>query len=174
MSDVFRFSSLVFLVYISMREISPNPDNGSLEELEIAHKSTADRKMMRRLLAIKMLFLGVAAPIVAATFSVDHRTLHRWIERWNTYGLDGLATQAKASRSRALTPDQEATILDLLSHPKKGSVTHWTGRSLHGYLQDHHIAQLDYSTLIRFVHTNGFSLLVPHPQPVKQDMEERQ
>jgi transposase len=157
-----------------MREIRPNPENGDLEELEVTYKSTADRKMASRLLAIKMLFLDAPVPLVLATLSIDRRTLRRWIHRWNDSGIDGLATQPKPPRQRAVTEQQQAIILDLLHHPEKAGVTHWTGVSLHGFLTQENIAQLGYSTLIRLIHETGNALIVPRPRPVKQDPEERQ
>ena len=79
------------------------------------------------------------------------------VQRWNESGLDGLASQPKATRSRTVTPRQQAAVLDLLDHPEKAGVNSWTARSLHGYQTRENIALLGYSTLVRLIHESCYA-----------------
>ena len=57
--------------------------------------------------------------------------------------------------------------------PQSVNETHWTGRKFHGYLTTHCLLEAGYSTLMRWLHDEGFRLKVPRPWPDGQDEEKR-
>lgn len=59
----------------------------------------------------------------------------------------------------------------MILHPESVNETHWTGKKFHGYLTTHCQLEAGYSTLMRWLHDEGFRLNVPWPDG--QDEEKR-
>ena len=78
----------------------PNAENCSLAELETAAKAAASRRSHVRLMAIKTLFFGVSHDQAAGIFGITRRTLSRWIQQFNTQGIDGLIDKPRSGRPR--------------------------------------------------------------------------
>ncbi len=81
-------------------------------------------------------------------------------------GLQKVLGPGVLARSRQGEPMNIGT---LVLHPEKVNETHWTGRKFHGYLTKHCQEEVGYSTLMRWLHDEGFRLKVPRPWPDGQD-----
>jgi len=152
---------------------TPNGENGKLDELDIALKCAPTGRSRERLRAIKALLVGVDIEDVAKIFYVSSRTVLRWIRAWNESGVDGLIEKVREGRPKLIGADKAPLIVDLVEHPEHAHHEHWTGVKLHGYLRQELNLSVGYSTVMRFLHDQGFRLKVPQPWPDRQDEEMR-
>lgn len=149
--------------------INPSFENCTLQELDLAIGCVPTLKGHQRLLAMRMLGFGVARGKVAGILSITPRTLVRWIAAFNERGIDGLLDKPKAGRPPKISPEKTPGYRDLVEHPQKAGEYHWTAKKFHGYLRDTLQEQVGYSTLVRWLHDEGFRLKVPRPWPDRQD-----
>ncbi len=70
--------------------------------------------------------------------------------------------------------ESNTTLKDLIHHPDKAQMTHWTARKFHGYLRESLDLEVGYRTVVRWLHENDFRLKVPQPWPDRQDEKLRQ
>lgn len=151
----------------------PNPENCKHEELRLAITSAPTMRSRDRLYAINALMLEMDFSQVAKLFAVSERTLTRWVHAWNQAGIDGLIEHARSGRPRKIPQDRVSQIVNLVEQPGLADQHHWTGVKLHGYLRDELNLSVAYSTVMRFLHDQGFRLKVPQPWPDRQDEESR-
>ena len=147
----------------------PNPENCSLEDLEVAIRCTPTKVAHGRLLAIKTLLLGIDFDTVCRIHDVCERTLQRWISDYNEFGIDALLDAERTGRPRAIPKEQVEGLKELVENPAMAGYQHWTGRKFHGHLRDKLGIEVGYSTVIRFLHEQRFALKVPQPFPDRQD-----
>ena len=157
-----------------VRKKLPNPENGKLEELQLAVKCAPTTRSRDRLQAMRALLLGMDFAQVAKLFAVSERTLTRWIRAWNRSGIDGLIERYRSGRPRKIPEHRVSQIVTLVEQPEQADQLHWTGVKLHGYLRDQLNLSVAYSTVMRFLHDQGFRLKVPQPLPDRQDEALRQ
>jgi len=153
--------------------LQPNLENCSIEDLETAMACTPRMQDHHRFQAIKMLAIGVEHAAVARMFCRSRRTLTRWITLFNEGGIDGLLEKPKPGRAKKIDAKRSKKYRDLIEHPEKADQAHWTGKKFHGYLRDELHEDLGYSTVVRWLHDEGFRLKVPQPWPDRQDEEAR-
>lgn len=147
----------------------PNAENCTKEELDIAAKAAPTQRSYQRMMAVRALFLGIDHHQVAAIFSIDERTLERWVAAFNRQGIDGLIEKKQTGRPRKIPADKEASLEALVEQPALAGETHWTAKKFHGYLAEHMAIEVGYSTLTRWLHDKGFRLKVPQSWPLRQD-----
>lgn len=157
-----------------MQPIYPNPENGSLTEIEEGMRCSPDRQTFVRLHGLKLLLNGYSKEEVAKIESVTLRTIQNWINLWNEGGPDALKTGKRKGCPRKIPDELREPLCDLLRYPEKNGQTHWTLRRLYGYLKENVRIELGYSTLTRFFRQEGFRLKVPRPWPYEQDEERRE
>ena len=152
----------------------PNAENCSLAELDTAANAAISKRSHIRLMAMKMLILGITTLQVAALFNISLRTLSRWVKRFNEFGIDGLIEPPRSGRPRKIKPEQAAEYRDLIMNPEQADQTHWTAKKFHGYLTEHLQQEVGYRTVVRWLHEQGFCLKVPQSWPDRQDETKRQ
>jgi transposase len=152
----------------------PNLENASLAELEIACGAAPYRQGHDRMMAIRALALGIPPAQVALLHQVTPRTLKNWIGRFNARGIDGLIDRARSGRPVAIAAEHDQQLRELILQPDQAGVTHWTGKKFHGHLRDTLQLEVGYSTVIRWLHEQNFTLQVPQPWPDRQDEQARQ
>jgi len=152
----------------------PNTENCSLEDLQIAEKAAPTRRGARRMNAIRKIIEGWGHDAVADFNDITRQTLTNWIRSFNQKGIDGLVDQPRPGAPRKITVEQSQVYKDLIQHPEKVEVTHWTGVKFHGYLRNELGQEIGYSTVIRWLHQQNFTLNVPQPWPNRQDEQQRQ
>lgn len=156
------------------RQIYPNEENCSLEELEQTIKSSRLNRTAQRLLAMKSMMLGVDFSTTCKLFSISDTTLYNWIHRFNAKGIDGLLPREKTGRPRRIAREELSTRINIVEEPQRAGQTHWTGKKLHGYLRDDLKIELGYSTVLRYLKEARYSLQVPRPWSHKQDEQARE
>lgn len=162
------------IVFMAPKAIMPNPENASLQELDVAARAAANSREHDRLMAIKALIMGANRSFVTRLHNIAPRTMLNWIRRFNARGVDGLIDAPKPGRTRAIPPQLAPVCADLIEHPAKAGQQHWTGVKFHGHLTRELQLQVGYSTVIRFLHEQNFALKVPQPWPDRQDEMLRQ
>lgn len=151
----------------------PNAENCTLEELETAAKATPNRRSYVRMMAIKALVLGVSHEQVSALFDVNRDSVSRWVRWFNHRGIDGLIERPHTGRPRKMETGRSEEYREVILHPESVDETHWTGRKFHGYLTTQCQLEVGYSTVMRWLHDEGFRLKVPRSWPDGQDEEKR-
>lgn len=152
----------------------PNPANASAEELEAAIKCAVSKRSRDRLHAIKALILGIGREQVEKLFSISPRTLRAWVGAWNEQGIDGLIERSHPGRPAIIRSEQAEHYKEILEQPGKVGEQHWTAVKFHGWLRREMDLEIGYSTVVRFLHEQGFCLKVPQPWPDRQDEQLRQ
>lgn len=154
--------------------ITPNLENCSLAELEVAAKAAPSKRSHNRLMAIRALTLNIPAGQVAALYSISLRSLNNWVRWFNQQGIDGLIEGARSGRPAKITPEQSAHYCQLIEQPELADQLHWTAVKFHGYLRQELQQEIGYRTVVRWLHDNNFRLKVPQPWPDRQDETQRQ
>jgi len=156
------------------RRITPNLENCSLAELEIAAHAAPSRRSHNRLMAMRALAVHIAPEQVAALYSVSPRSLNNWIRKFNAQGIDGLIERPRSGRPSKITQEQSAHYRQLIEQPELAEQLHWTAVKFHGYLRQELQHEIGYRTVVRWLHDQNFRLKVPQPWPARQDEEQRQ
>lgn len=151
----------------------PNRENCSFAELEVAARAAPRQRGHVRMMAIKALLLGGSHDYVAELYGISRRTLSTWVNRFNNRGIDGLIEGRRSGRPPKISPEKADQYRELVKHPDRANETHWTARKFHGYLIRELDQELGYSTVVRWLHDQGFTLKVPRPWPNGQDQEKR-
>jgi len=158
-----------YLYIKDMNTIELNPENATLEEVEIVRESTPNKKHSMRLLAIRLLLEDRPRSDVMQIMNRSESTLIRWINLFNHGGIDALVPKPKPGRPRKVSKEDRKRIVDLMNDPQSAGQTHWTCIKLWGYLKEVESINLGYSTLARLLHTENFCLKVPRTWPEKHD-----
>lgn len=137
-------------------------------------KCTPTRQANIRMTAIRALLLGQDPQAVATIFDISSRTLTRWVGDYNESGIDGLIDKPRSGRPRAIDPEKDSTLRELIEHPELAGQTHWTARKFHGHLCAVMNEEVGYRTVVRWLQEQDFRLLVPRPWPDRQDEQARQ
>lgn len=91
---------------------------------------TTPRRLVERARIVLASADGQSGDAICATLGVSRPTVSRWLDRYDTDGVAGLAVdRPRPGRPRQITPDQEAAIIDATLHraPPDGG-THWSTR----------------------------------------------
>jgi transposase len=78
--------------------------------------------------AISLVMDGWSRARAAAFACLDRQTLRDWVERYNEFGVDGLATLASPGRPRLLTPSQAEALREVVTNGSdlnKDGVVQW-------------------------------------------------
>jgi len=125
-----------------------------------------DNKAFRRLNAMHLLLIGADYPVVLRNSRVSDRMLRLWISRFNAQGIDGLTYRPRPGRPRKLESDKVASeVLPLLDNPALAGETHWTVVKLCGWLREKKEIDINYRTLVRYLHEHEYVRKMPRPVP---------
>jgi transposase len=154
--------------------VQPNPENATTEELRVAMEAAPNKRSYTRLLAIRMLLMGMPRKTVCDSLFRTDRMVRLWIECFNRGGIDALITKPRPGRPRKVKLEKVRDLLvPVLENPAQAGQVHWTGVKVHGYLKEQLAIDLGYRTTIRWLHELNFNLRVPRPWPEGQDEQKR-
>jgi transposase len=155
-------------------ELHPNPENATVEELQVAMDAAPNKRSYVRLAAMRSLLLGYSRKDVCLIHARTDRMVRLWIELFNRGGIDALITRPKPGRPRKVKLERLRDLLvPVLENPAQAGQVHWTGVKVHGYLKEQLAIELGYRTTIRWLHELDFHLRVPRPWPERQNEQER-
>jgi transposase len=146
----------------------PNDQNCTLAELETAMRAAPTLAGYRRMAAIHLILRGQPPRFAALAHAVHRTTVQRWVRRFNAAGIDGLLDASRCGRPRRISRAQSERYRGLIEQPESAGQAHWTAKKFHGYLRTELDHELSYSTVLRWLHQQGFRLKVPQPWPNRQ------
>jgi len=158
---------------MSKPPLLPNPENGSIENIEANIKASTDPLMRLRLQAIRMLILGVTPEVTAVSVVRTRATIRNWVKLWNDSGIDGMSQKRIPGRPRKMNAAYQSVVKQIAEHPVQLQQTHWTVKKLHGYLKRKLRLELGYSTLARNLREMGFRQIMPRPTAPQRDPQAR-
>ena len=79
-------------------------------------------RVAARLLGIANMLDGMKRETAARSAGMTRQTLRDWVHRYNTEGIEGLCDRPKGHPPRALTPEQEQAIAELVEQPPANKV----------------------------------------------------
>lgn len=155
-------------------EATPNAENATIEELEVAMEAAPNKRSYIRLAALRALCMGMERAVVSKLYNRSDRMVRLWIECFNRGGIDALASKPRSGRPRKIKLERLADLLiPVLEDPAQAKQFHWTGVKLHGWLKESLGVELGYSTTLRYLHELDYHLRVPRRWPERQNAEER-
>jgi hypothetical protein len=83
---------------VRVQEVTPNGENATLEELEVAMEAAPNKRSYVRLAAIRALLLGVPRAQVCRLYHRSDRLIRLWLEMFNRDGIDALAGKPRTGR----------------------------------------------------------------------------
>ncbi|MGC8603195.1 MAG: helix-turn-helix domain-containing protein [Desulfomonilaceae bacterium] len=129
-----------------------------MAELDTAAGAAASLRSHVRMMAIKALLVGISHDQVAKLYDTTRRNLCRWIDRFNTSGIDGLVQKARSRLPRKITDDKRTEYIELVQRPDRANETHWTSKKFHGYLTKQLHEEIGHRIAVRWLHKQGFRL----------------
>ena len=72
------------------REVEPNAENATLEEMRVAMEASPNRRSYIRRAVMRSLLMGLERGIVAQQFCRSDRVVRLWIAPFNLGGIDAL------------------------------------------------------------------------------------
>jgi transposase len=121
--------------------------------LEDTFKTTSNRRLRHRCQAILMAARGRRHPHIAADLGISPRTLQRWLQAYQTHGVDGLTIRWALGRSPYIS---ETLAPEILSWIKTGPAgcgldrANWTYAELATHLYRTHGIAVSESTMRAF------------------------
>ena len=155
------------------RFLLPNNENCSLSDFDVAMQATPQKKTYQRMLAVRSLLLGISFLDVCKIFIISERSLRTWIRKFNEKGIDGLVAQKSSGRPKIISEKETERLKDFVKEPEKTGEVHWTAKKFHGFLREEIGKEISYSSVVRWLHEENFSLKIPRPWPGKQDEDAR-
>jgi transposase len=159
---------------VGRKENELNRENASLEQIETAMDCARTQEDYKRLVVINYLYRGYARPVVEDLTRFAPSTVRKLIALFNARGIDGVVTKPRPGRPRKV-PHAEFTdrVVPLLESPQEHGFSYMTVVKLHGHLTTEMRYEVSYSSVLRYVHSAGFSLKVPRRSHPDQDQERR-
>ena len=151
----------------------PNFENCSLDELETAARAAPTLASHMRMMMILAVGKGFTLAQVSQLYGRTRRTLQEHVRRFNACGIDGLIEKKSTGRRRKISLEKTAQYRELLEKPQLAQHVHWTAKKFHGHLNKELDEEVGYSTVVRWIHEQGFRLKVPQPWPDRQDEQAR-
>jgi transposase len=155
-------------------ELHPNPENATVEDLQVAMEATPTKRGYIRLAAIRALLMGIPREAVCKLFFRTDRVIRLWIECFNNGGIDALIPGKSCGRPRKAALEVVRELLTpVLQTPFLANQVHWTAIRVHGFLKEQLAVDLGYRTVVRWLHELDFHLRAPRLWPQDQDEEKR-
>lgn len=154
------------------RAISPNLENSKEAEFRLAMKLSASKKSYRWLQVIHFFSLGFTYQEVSAAMLMSERMIRRIVILFNARGVDGLIEKKHRGRPKKLDPETRSELIDKFGKIEEDAPV-WSARKFHGHIREELSIEVSYSTVLRMLKEEGFSLQVPRSWPVNQDEEKR-
>jgi transposase len=142
------------------------------EKAEAALKTLPDCKACIRLKAI-ISSAHYPISLVSSVFGTDRTTLWRWIKRFSSQGIAGLADEAKGHKPAKLGAAQRQQVATWLAEGRdsQGTPIFWTLQKLMLAIETEFGISLGQTATWDLVHQLGFRQKVPRPRHTKADKQ---
>lgn len=146
----------------------------SAGELRATAARCDDGAQVRRLLALALVLDGRPRGEAAEQNGMDRQTLRDWVHRYNAEGVDGLISRTSPGHPPALTAAQMAELRALVvagPDPALNKVVRWRCVDLRAQVASRFSVDVHESTIGKWLHRLGLSLLQPRPFHPKKDAD---
>lgn len=146
-------------------------ERAALTEL---YKTSRAVELVHRSHAILLSADGWRVSKIAELLRVDQATVHRWLDRFETDGLAGLATQWSDGRPPAWDESYEWLLVETVRHDPRWyglEQSLWTCSLLAGYLAEMTDISLSAERVRVLLHQHGIRLKQPIPVVHSRDPE---
>jgi transposase len=134
------------------------------QTLTDSYRHSEDVTLVRRCHAILLLADGKRVPEVAQLLRVDQSAVHRWLDRFEADGLDGLVTHWSTGRPPEWDEAYEWLLVETVRHDPRWyglEQSVWTCPLLAGYLADQTGIQMSAERVRSLLHQHGIRLKQP-------------
>jgi transposase len=110
-----------------------------LNALEDLYRQTNRANLRSRCQMILLSNEGFSPPQIAKQVRFSRRTVTRFIQRYETEGIQGLMTKPRSGRPPKVTSAYEAQLLEVVEQPPRGldlPFSNWTTANLAEYLRE--------------------------------------
>lgn len=149
-------------------------ENASLSEIEIAMHCARTQDDFKRLQIIWFLHRGYSRSCVEELTKQAASTVRKLVSFFNAKGIDGIVTKPRAGKPRKISKEEfSEKVVPLIESPEENGFSYMSVVKLHGHLTQQMQYEISYRSVLRYVHTAGFSLKVPRTVHPDQDPELR-
>jgi transposase len=144
----------------------------SAAELRREAVRSRDADVARRMLAIALVLEGKSRKEAAETCGMDRQTLRDWVIRYNAEGLAGLSDRVPPGPAFRLTPEQMATLSEIVEAGPDTTVDHvvrWRCVDLRRVIAERWGVEFHERTVGKLLHRMGFARLSVRPKHPKSD-----
>lgn len=144
------------------------------QTLTVTYCHSQDATLARRCHAILLSADGKAVPEVGALLRIDPSAVHRWLDRFEANGVDGLVSHWSDGRPPAWDESYAWLLVETVRHdPRWYGLAHsvWTCPLLAGYLAQETGIQLSAERVRSLLHQHGIHL--KQPTPIVHSHDER-
>jgi len=152
-----------------------NKETASIAEIKSAMNAASNIRGYKRYEVILYLYQGDTIQEVSKRMYIPERTIRLWVTKYNNEGITGLAQRGISGRPRKIPIDKfKAEYLPIILDPQLAGEDSFTAIKFHSFLKENCKEDLCYQTLLNYYHENKLSLVIPRPNVIdKQDEEKR-
>ena len=139
----------------------------SAQDLRCAAKRTRDGRVVRRILAIALVFDDVDRATAARSSGMDRQTLGDRVHRCNAEGLGGLSDRCGKGARPRLSLEQQALFVAWVEagpDPAKDGVVRWRCADLQVRVEEEFDVKLHERTIGKYPARHGFRRLSVRPE----------
>ena len=121
-----------------MRKLHPTSDQALRDAMADAMHASADMRFLHRIHAVLLVATGQSCYRVAHSFDDDPRSVERWVNGFNSLGIDGLRDHHHGGRPATLSAEQLQQLGDDLEQsPSTWNYSQpcWSGKLLARHLE---------------------------------------
>jgi transposase len=133
-----------------------------------------DGKVASRLFGLANILDGMDRERAAQLAGMTRQTLRDWVHRYNESGIEGLKDRPKGHAKRALTPEQEKELEELVFQGPKGTLVRWRCLDLQGEIKKRfkvHYHERSVGKILRRLGFVRLSVRPIHPEGDKEAQE---
>ncbi len=130
------------------------------------YRTSSDAELVRRSHAVLLLADGNSVPKVAALLLVDQSTVHRWLDRFESGGVQALVTEHRDGRPPRWDEEYEHLLVETVRHDPRWyglEQSVWTCPLLAGYLATQTGIEMSAERVRVLLHQHGIRLKQPTP-----------
>jgi transposase len=133
-----------------------------------------DGKIASRLFGLANILDGMDRERAAQLAGMTRQTLRDWAHRYNENGIEGLKDRPKGHAKRALTPEQEKELEELVFQGPKGTLVRWRCLDLQAEIEKRfkvHYHERSVGKILRRLGFVRLSVRPVHPEADAQAQE---
>lgn len=143
----------------------------TLKQLLSLAKTEKDKHLAVRIQVIALAKQGLTCPVIVEMTGYCRRTIQRWVERYNQYGIKALADEPRSGRPVKLPVEQYEQFCSRIDAGPTSSdrTAVLSGRDIQQILKKEFGVIYSLDGIYKLLHRLGYSYLKPRPRHKKAD-----